>query len=130
MATAETAPKNPMRIATLKVKVTGATPKEVQEYFGKGKVECTKKGNEFVLRYTARGAAPNDIRKRLSTFTNKHEGAEVEEVEFGTENIDPEWIARKEARDAAKAERDAAKEAAKAEKAAAKAAKEEAEEAE
>ncbi len=85
MSEKEAAFKTPVRTAQAVYSIKGVKPKVVEEYFGSRKVDCEVKGQRnsglYILSYTARGAARQDIERRLTTFAKQNEGVEWELVE-------------------------------------------------
>ena len=79
-------PRNPMKEATVTAKITGVSDADIKAYFEGKKVSATKKGQNYVFKYTARGAAKNDIVKRLQVLTR--DAGEFEVVEFANKNLD------------------------------------------
>lgn len=90
MATKEeavaTAPKNPMKRAVVTAKFKGIKDEAIKAYFEGKKVGASKVGANWVFEYTARGAAKNDIKKRLDTLTR--DAGEFEIVEFQVTNLE------------------------------------------
>lgn len=76
-------PTNPVRTATVKADVGGGAEilKALDERFAKGKVGYKRQGGTVVMTYTGRGAAKQDVVRRLETFGNKHEKFTYEVIE-------------------------------------------------
>ena len=81
-----TAPKNPMKRAEVTAKFTGIKDEAIKAYFDGKKVTASKDGANWKFSYTARGAAKNDIKKRLDTLTR--EGGKFEIVDFTVTNLE------------------------------------------
>ena len=85
MAKTETAtkPTNPVRTATVVATVKGNAEilKALDERFASGKVGYARKGNVVTMSYTGRGAAKQDVVRRLETFGNKFDGFAYEVTE-------------------------------------------------
>jgi glucose/arabinose dehydrogenase len=87
MADTATAAKNPMKTAKVDFTVKGIDDKAVKEYFEGKKVKVTKKGAGWIAEYTARGAAKNDIKKRLDVMTRDNGSYTI--TGFETKNLEP-----------------------------------------
>lgn len=87
-----TTPKNPMKTAIVTAKFEGIKDETIKAYFEGKKVAASKNGANWVFSYTARGAAKNDIKKRLDTVT-RNEG-KFEIVDFTVENLEKKATAK------------------------------------
>ncbi len=78
MADKVTTPTNPMKEAVITVKFTGVKDEDVKAYFEGKKIVSKMNGKGlWTFTYKARGAAKNDIKKRLDTLTRETGSFEI-----------------------------------------------------
>ncbi len=74
----KTTPSNPLKEAVVTVKFKGIKDEAVAEYFEGKKIVAKRMGPlTWTFTYKARGAAKNDVKKRLDTLTRENGSFEI-----------------------------------------------------